>query len=199
MNRLNLNILNTCYKSLRDYDCILLVNDILQSNNIRRKINIELKRSNYNNKKRELFDILLPIIIGILYVNRNKYNNIQIKCKIRNIEFALKEVFHIDWDYTYFSNDNITSYQEEFFLKNINQIKIYNYSNCLIENKILLPKYYLYLLCELLYSMVQYHPLCKKEYDIIDLLKSYYEKKMICYDFYSSHYYSYGFILEEVD
>ena len=199
MNRLNLNILNTCYKSIRDYDCILLVNDILQSNNIRRKINIELKRSNYNNKKRELFDILLPIIIGILYVNRNKYNNIQIKCKIRNIEFALKEVLHIDWDYTYFSNDNINSYQEEFFLKNINQIKIYNYSNCLIENKILLPKYYLFLLCELLYSMVQYHPLCKKEYDIIDLLKSYYEKKMICYDFYSSHYYSYGFILEEVD
>ena len=199
MNRLNLNILNTCYKSIRDYDCILLVNDILQSNNIRRKINIELKRSNYNNKKREQFDILLPIIIGILYVNRNKYNNIQIKCKIRNIEFALKEVLHIDWDYTYFSNDNINSYQEDFFLKNINQIKIYNYSNCLVENKILLPKYYLFLLCELLYSMVKYHPLCKKEYDIIDLLKSYYEKKMICYDIYSSHYFSYGFIIEEVD
>tara|TARA_B100001093_G_scaffold517299_1_gene598466 strand:- start:1152 stop:1751 length:600 start_codon:yes stop_codon:yes gene_type:complete len=199
MNKINFNLLHTCYKSIRDYDCILLVNDILQSNNIRRKINIELKKSNFNNKKREQFDILLPIIIGILYLNRNKYNNIQIKCKIRNIEFALKEVLHMDWDYTYFSNDNITSYDEEFFLKNINKNKNYIYNTNLIENKILLPKYYLFLLCELLYSMIQYHPLCKKEYDIIDLLKSFYEKKMICYDIYSSHYYSYGFIMEEVD
>ena len=192
MNKINLNLLHTCYKSTNNWDCIIMLNDILQSNNVRRKINIELKISNYNNKKRELFDLLLPGILGILYVNRNKSINVKIKCKIRNIEFALKDVLDKHWDLSIYRQfETYQSYEEEINMNNLIKIQKYNYSKEIIENKILLPKYFLCILCEELWFTSMYHPLYKKEEDIINPINEFYKKKIEEYSIYNS-YESYG-------
>ncbi len=192
MNKINLDILYTCSKSIRDWDCIFLINEKLQSNNIRRKINTELKISNYNNKKREQFDIISPIIISILYLNRKKYNNINLKCKIKNIEHAVKEIFKTNWDYQFILYDIYSSYEEEYFFNNINKLKVYNYACELIDNKILLPKYFLFLLCEIFNFMVDHHRLFVKEYDIINQLKLFYIKKINNYRIYINDYHRFG-------
>ena len=188
MNKSNLNLIHTCYKSTNNWDCMIMLNDILQCNEVRRKINLELKISNYNNKKREQFDILLPVIIGILYLNRNKYNNIQIKCKIRNIEFALKEVLIKNWDLSIYRQfESYQSYDEELYMNKLMKIQNYNYSKEVIENKILISKYFLSILCDELLYICKYHPLCKKEYDIINPIINFYEKKIYIYNKYNSY------------
>ena len=188
MNKINLNILHTCYKSTNNWDCMIMLNDILQSNNVRRKINLELKISNYNNKKRELFDLLLPGILGILYINRNKSINVQIKCKIRNIELALKEVLDKHWDLSiYRQYETYESYEEEIFMNNMIKLQSNNYSKEIIQNKILLPKYFLCILSEELWFTSMYHPLCKKEDDIINPIQDFYKKKIELYDKYNSY------------
>ena len=188
MNKINLNLLHTCYKSTNNWDCMIMLNDILQSNNIRRKINLEMKISNYNNRKREQFDILLPIIIGILYLNRNKYNNIKIKCKLRNIEFAIKEVLDKNWDLSIYRQfETYQCYEEEYYFNSIMKIQKYNYSKEIIENKILLTKYFLSILCEELWFISNYHPLCKKELDIINPITEFYKKKIEEYIKYNSY------------
>ena len=188
MNKLNINLLHTCYKSTNNWDCMIMLNDILQSNNIRRKINIELKKSNYNNKKRELFDLLLPGILGILYINRNKSINVQIKCKIRNIELALIEVLDKHWDLSIYRQFEIyQSYEEQCNMNDLIKIQKYNYSKEIIENKILIPKYFLCILSEELWFTSMYHPLCKKEQDIINPINKFYKKRIEKYDKYNSY------------
>jgi len=188
MNKINLYLLHTCYKSTKNWDCMIMLNDILQSNNVRRKINLELKISNYNNKKRELFDLLLPGILGILYVNRNKSINVQIKCKIRNIELALNESLNKHWDLSIYRQfETYQSYNEEIYMNNLMKIQKYNYSKEIIENKILIPKYYLCILSEELWFTSMYHPLYKKEEDIIKPIREYYKKKIFFYNIYNSY------------
>ena len=187
MNKINLNLLYTCYKSTNNWDCMIMLNDILQSNNVRRKINLELKISNYNNKKRELFDLLLPIIISILYLNRYKYN-IKIKCIIRNIEFAIKELLDKNWDLSIYRQfETYQSHIEVFKMNNIMKIQKYNYSKEILENKILLPKYFLNILSEELWFISMDHPLCKKEEDIINPVIKFYKKKIDEYSKYNSY------------
>ena len=188
MNKINLNLFHTCYKSTNNWDCVIMLNDILQSNNVRRKINLELKISNYNNKKRELFDLLLPGILGILYVNRNKSINVQIKCKIRNIELSLKEVLNKHWDLSIYRQfETYGSYQEECSMNDLIKIQKYNYSKEIIENKILLPKYFLCILSEELWFTSMYHPLYKKEEDIIKPIQEFYKKRIGLYSEYNSY------------
>ena len=188
MNKINLNLLHTCYKYTNNWDCMIMLNDILQSNNIRRKINLELKISNYNNKKRELFDLLLPSILGILYVNRNKCINVKIKCKIRNIELALKEVLDKHWDLSIYRQfETYQSYGEECNMNNLIKIQKYNYSKEILENKIILPKYFLCILSEELWFTSIYHPLFKKEEYIIKPIQEFYKKKIEKYSKYNSY------------
>ena len=196
MNKINLNLLHTCYKSTNNWDCMIMLNDILQSNNVRRKINLELKISNYNNKKRELFNLLLPIILGMLYLNRNKSINIQLKCKIKNIELAIMEVLNKNWDLSIYRQfETYQSYEEEFYMNNKMKMQCYNYSKEIIENKVLLPKYFLSILNEELLFISRYHPLCKKEEDVINPITKYYNKKKEKYDKYNS-YEPYGYYIE---
>lgn len=181
MNKYYLNLLHTCNKSIRDYDCILIINDILQTDSIRRKINLELKISNYNNKKRELFDIILHIVIGILYINKYKLKGKLIQ-KIKYIESVLKNIFNQNWDLNIYRNfDTYLSYDEQYqfsyFMKN-QQI---NYSNEIINNKILLSKFFLSILCEGLWFMCNRHNLCKNDLEKVN--SKFYMKKIEKYGY----------------